>query len=163
MPPLRIAQQKTGGRCAGLNAKRQTANAKRQIRALLPHRRISSGTTSWQSPGTAIFRNPFPSPSSYGHAGRSVAELELEVGELLRKAERADTTPRDDGLDLPAEIERRQKRLEALRKARAVIEERARERAAKERPEYERKACDPESASPETLHPRAFTGHVSPR
>ena len=36
-------------------------------------------------------------------------------------------------------IERRQKRLEALHKARAIIEERARERAAKKRPEYERK------------------------
>ena len=90
--------------------------------------------------GTKVLANASKhSAVSYGHAGRSVAELELEVGELLRKAEQADTTPRDDGLDLPAEIERRQKRLEALRKARAVIEERARERAAKERPEYERK------------------------
>ena len=87
--------------------------------------------------GSPVHQPPrFPSASS---AGRSIAELELEVGELLQKAERADSAPLDDGLDLPAEIERRQKRLEALHKARALIEERARERAAKQRPEYERK------------------------
>lgn len=90
--------------------------------------------------GTKVMANASKhSAVSYGHAGRSVAELELEVGELIKKAERADRAPLDDGLDIPAEIERRQKRLEALHKARAVIEERARERAAKERPEYERK------------------------
>ena len=90
--------------------------------------------------GTKVLANASKhSAVSYGHAGRSVAELELEVGELMQKAERADSAPLDDGLDIPAEIERRQKRLEALHKARAVIEERARERAAKERPEYERK------------------------
>ena len=90
--------------------------------------------------GTKVMANASKhSAVSYGHAGRSVAELELEVGELIQKAERADSAPLDDGLDIPAEIERRQKRLEALHKARAVIEERARERAAKERPEYERK------------------------
>lgn len=76
---------------------------------------------------------------SYGHAGRSIEQLELEVEELMKKAEAADSTPGNDGLDIPAEIERRQKRLEALNKARAVIEERARERAAKEQGEYERK------------------------
>ena len=90
--------------------------------------------------GTKLLANASKhSAVSYEHAGRSVAELEGEVEELLRKAEEADTTPRDDGLDLPAEIERRHKRLEALGKARAAIEERARERAARERPEYERK------------------------
>ena len=92
--------------------------------------------------GTKVLANASKhSAVSYEHAGRSVAELELEVGELLRKAGQAGSTPRDDGLEIPAEIERRHKRLEALNKARAAIEERARERAAKERPEYERKVA----------------------
>lgn len=76
---------------------------------------------------------------SYAHAGRSIEQLELEVEELMKKAEAADSTSVNDGLDIPAEIERRQKRLEAMKKARAVIEERAREKAAKEQVEYERK------------------------
>jgi transposase len=76
---------------------------------------------------------------SYEHARRSIAELEMEVGVLMSKAEQADSAPKDDGLDIPAEIERREKRLEALKRARAVIEERARERAAREQPGHERK------------------------
>lgn len=90
--------------------------------------------------GTKVLANASKhSAVSYGHAARSIAELELEVGELMEKAEAADSTPKDDGLDIPAELARRRKRLEALKKARAVIEERARERAAAEQPEYERK------------------------
>ncbi len=90
--------------------------------------------------GTKVLANASKhSAVSYEHAGRSMAELELEVGELMKKAEAADSAPKDDGLDIPAELARRQKRLEALKKARAVIEERARQRAAAQQPEYEAK------------------------
>ena len=82
---------------------------------------------------------------SYEHAGRSVEQLELEVAELMKKAEAADSAPKDDGLEIPAEIERRQKRMEALKKARAVIEERARERGQKERAEHEKKVKEREA------------------
>ena len=43
---------------------------------------------------------------------------------------------------MPEEIARRQSRVAALEEARAVIEQRARERAAQERAEYERKAAE---------------------
>lgn len=91
--------------------------------------------------GTKVLANASKHAAvSYEHAGRSLAELELEVGELMKKAEAADSAPKDDGLDIPAELARRQKRVEALKKARTVIEARARQRAAEAQPEYEAKA-----------------------
>lgn len=76
---------------------------------------------------------------SYERAGEMIAELELEVKQLLGKAEQADSTPLADGLTIPQEIARRQQRQAAMEKARGVIEQRARERAAVERPDYEKK------------------------
>ncbi len=38
---------------------------------------------------------------SYEHAGEMIAQLELEVTELLAKAEQADSTPLQDGLSDP--------------------------------------------------------------
>lgn len=79
---------------------------------------------------------------SYERAGEMITQLELEVKELLRKAEQADSTPLEDGLTIPAEIGRRQQRKAALEKARAVIEQRASERAQRERAAYEKKAAE---------------------
>jgi hypothetical protein len=73
---------------------------------------------------------------SYGHAGKTIEQLDGEVKELLAKAEQADSTPLQDGLSIPEEIIRRQERKAALQKARAEIEARARARAAAEMAEY---------------------------
>jgi transposase len=62
---------------------------------------------------------------SYARAGEQIAQLELEVAQLLAKAEQADATPLQDGLTLPEEIARRQERKAAIDRARTEIEERA--------------------------------------
>jgi hypothetical protein len=61
------------------------------------------------------------------------------VKDLLAQAEQADQTPVPDGMDLPAEIVRRQERLQAMAQAKARIEERAQARFEKEQAQYEAK------------------------
>lgn len=74
---------------------------------------------------------------SYQRAGEMIQQLELEVKQLLAKAEQADATPLQDGLTIPGEITRRQERQAALAQARAEIEARAQARYATQRAEYE--------------------------
>jgi hypothetical protein len=76
---------------------------------------------------------------SYEHAGKTIEQLDREIKELLAKAEQADRTPLQDGLTIPEEITRRQKRQAALQKARAEIEARARARHAVALAEHEAK------------------------
>jgi len=76
---------------------------------------------------------------SYEHAGKSIEQLDLEVQELLRKAEQADSTPLQDGLTIPDEVKRRRERKAKLAAARAEIEARARARAAAEMADYKQK------------------------
>ena len=76
---------------------------------------------------------------SYARAGETITQLELEVAQLLAKAEQADATPLQDGLTIPAEIARRQERKAALAQARAEIEARAQARSAGPLAEYEAK------------------------
>jgi transposase len=76
---------------------------------------------------------------SYARAGEKIAQLELEVQQLVAKAEQADATPLQDGLTIPDEIVRRQERKAALEKARTAIETRAHARYAAELAEYEKK------------------------
>ncbi len=78
---------------------------------------------------------------SYGRAGEMIEQLQLEVKQLLEKAEAADAQEQSSGLDVPAELARREKRLAALQEARRVIEERARESAAARQSEYEAKVA----------------------
>lgn len=78
---------------------------------------------------------------SYGRAGAMLAQLELEVEALLKKAEDADSTPLQDGLSIPEEIARREERKAKLEAARQVIEERARQRAAAAQPVYAAKVA----------------------
>jgi transposase len=75
---------------------------------------------------------------SYEHAGARMQELDLEIAQLVAKAEEADSTPLGDGLSVPQEIERRQQRKARLAAARAEMAARAAVRAAAERVEYER-------------------------
>ena len=73
--------------------------------------------------GSPVHRPPLvPSASSavsHARAGELMGELDLEIEELLRKAEDADSAPLDDGLSLPQEVQRRQERKAQLAKARA--------------------------------------------
>jgi transposase len=76
---------------------------------------------------------------SYARAGEMIAQLELEVQQLVKLAEQADANARADGLDLPAELSRREDRKAALQQAREVIQARAKEMAQAAQPEYEAK------------------------
>ena len=93
--------------------------------------------------GTKIFANASKhSAVSHGHIVEQLKLLEDQIGELIAKAEDADSTPLQDGLSIPAEIERRVDRIAKLKAAKAVIEERAKERIAKEQAEYETKLAE---------------------
>jgi transposase len=79
--------------------------------------------------GTKILANASKhSAVSHGHATAQMQLLEKEIAQLLQKAEEADSTPLEDGLTVPAEVARRQQRIEKLREATAAIEARAKER-----------------------------------
>ena len=76
---------------------------------------------------------------SYQRAGEMIEQLELEVKELMERAEQAEAQESKEPLDIPAELARRDKRVAALKQARQIIEERAKELAAAQRPAYEAK------------------------
>ena len=79
---------------------------------------------------------------SYEHACKLEAQLKGEVADLLKKAEAADRADIPDGLDIPAEFERREKRLAAIESAKAEIERRAAERHEREKAAYEEKVAE---------------------
>lgn len=76
---------------------------------------------------------------SWKYANQLEAQLKAEVVDLLRQAEAADNSEAPDGLDIPAELERREKRLDAITQAKAEIERRSTERYAEEHAKYEKK------------------------
>jgi transposase len=76
---------------------------------------------------------------SWGHANKIEAQLREEVQSLLALAENSDTQAIPDGMDVPAEIARREDRLSALAQAKAKIEQRAAERHQRELQEHEAK------------------------
>ena len=78
---------------------------------------------------------------SWEHACKLEQQLKAEVQELLRLAEQADAEETPDEMDIPEELCRRQDRLEAIAKAKAIIEERAAQRFAQEQQEYEEKVA----------------------
>jgi transposase len=59
---------------------------------------------------------------SYGHARKIEAQLKAEVSALTAQSEAADQSPVVEGMDVPAEIARREVRLEALAEAKRKIE-----------------------------------------
>lgn len=79
---------------------------------------------------------------SYGHASQLEAQIKAEVAELLKKAEAADRADIPDGMNIPEELERREKRLAAIAAAKAEIEKRATERHAREQAAYEKKVAE---------------------
>jgi transposase len=76
---------------------------------------------------------------SWGHAKQIEAQLQREVQSLLALAESSDQVALPDGMDVPAEIARREDRLRAIAQAKAKIEQRAGERHKAERDEFEAK------------------------
>jgi transposase len=93
--------------------------------------------------GTKIYANASKhSAVSHGHAVAQLKLLEDQIGELMAKAEEADATPLHDGLSIPEEIQRRADRMAQLKEAKAIIEERAKERIAKEKAEYQAKLAE---------------------
>ena len=101
--------------------------------------------------GTKIHANASRhSALSYEHAGKLEAQLKAEVGELLAKAEAADKADVPDGMSIPEELARREKRLETLAAARATIEARAKERFEKEQAEHQAKLAAREAKAEAT-------------
>ena len=62
---------------------------------------------------------------SYESAGEQLRQVELEIEQLLAKAETADSTPLQDGLTIEGELARRHARKAALARARAEMQARA--------------------------------------
>lgn len=75
----------------------------------------------------------------YDRAGQLIEQIELEVKELLEKAERADEQDQTDGQQLPEALCRREKLKAKLEDARNRIEARARAKAEAEQADYEDK------------------------
>src|SRR6202051_2870720 len=92
---------------------------------------------------------------SYEHAGKIETQLKAEVADLLAKAEAADQADIPDGMSVPEELARREKRLETLAAARATIEARAKERFEREQAEHQAKlAAREEKAAATGKKPR---------
>jgi len=73
---------------------------------------------------------------SWAHAGKIETQLRQEVQTLLALAEKSDRAAIPDGMDVPAEIARREDRLSAIAQAKVKIEQRAAERYKAEQQEF---------------------------
>ena len=91
---------------------------------------------------------------SWGHANRIEAQLREEVQTLLALAERSDEASIADGMDLPAEIARREDRLSAIAQAKVKIEQRAAERHQGEQQAYEARQAQREAQRAAGKKPR---------
>lgn len=90
--------------------------------------------------GTKIIANASKHAAvSYKRAEEMVRQLELEIEQLTRKAEEADSVPLDTGLSIPDEIKRREDRKAKLLAARKVIEKRYAEVRRQKQEDYEEK------------------------
>ena len=76
---------------------------------------------------------------SWAHLHTIEAQLKAEVAALMEKADHAEANDLPDGMDLPAELARRQDRLAALDAARTEIKRRVDERDVGLVAEYEQK------------------------
>jgi transposase len=100
--------------------------------------------------GTKIHANASRhSALSYEHATKIETQLKAEVADLMGKAEAADQADVPDGMSIPEELARREKRLGEIARAKAIIEARAKERFAREQAEYEAKMAAREAKTAE--------------
>jgi len=89
--------------------------------------------------GTKVLANASKhSAVSYERAGQLIEQWEMEVAQLMAKAEAADSAPLEEGLTIPQEMRRRQERKAQLARARAQIEARARAKALKEQAPHQK-------------------------
>ena len=79
---------------------------------------------------------------SYGHATKLERRIKAEVTRLMRRAEQADNSEKSDGIDLPAELARREERLRAIDEAKTRIRDREHERIAAEQHAYEQRMAE---------------------
>lgn len=90
--------------------------------------------------GTKIHANASRhSALSYERAGQIERQLREEVAKLTAMAEAADQADVPDGMSIPEELARREKRLAEIARARAIIEARAKQRYAREQAEHDAK------------------------
>jgi transposase len=79
---------------------------------------------------------------SYQHACKLETQIKAEVADLLKKAESVDSADIPDGMSLPEELDRREKRLAVIAAAKVEIEKRAAERHSREQAAYENKVAE---------------------
>jgi len=104
--------------------------------------------------GTKVLANASKHAAvSHGHAEKKLRELDLEIAELVAKAEQADATPLQDGLSIPVEIARRKERKAKLAQAKAEIEARAHARLVSEQATYSEKLAQRETLQSEGKKP----------
>lgn len=90
---------------------------------------------------------------SWGHATELEQQLKAEVVRLMEMAAAADVeTP--EGMDIPAELARREDRLKAIGEAKAKLEQRAAERYAAEQAEHEAKLAKREARPKQRQGPK---------
>lgn len=89
---------------------------------------------------------------SYGRLLELEQQLKTEVKELLSLGETTDKADLPEGLQIEAEVSLRQKRLANLEQAKAVLEERAKERYEAQRAEYEAKMHEREEKIQQSGH-----------
>jgi transposase len=78
---------------------------------------------------------------SYAHATKLERRIKNEIDRLLRMAEKADVEDVSDGMDIPAELARRETRLQAIAEAKERIRAREQERVASEQAAYDQKVA----------------------
>jgi len=79
---------------------------------------------------------------SWEHACKLEKQIHAEVDALLRQAEEADKGDPPDGMSVPDELARREKRLDTIARAKTEIQRRASERYAKEKEAYDQKMAE---------------------
>jgi transposase len=89
---------------------------------------------------------------SYGRLLELEEQLKTEVKELMSLGDAADKEDLPEGLQIEDEVSLRQERLANLAKAKAVLEERAKERYEAQRAEYEAKMHEREEKIQQTGH-----------
>lgn len=79
---------------------------------------------------------------SYAHATKLERRIKNEIERLLRMAEKADVSDLPDGMDVPAELARRETRLQAIAEAKERIRAREQERIVAEQAAHAQKMAD---------------------
>lgn len=79
---------------------------------------------------------------SYAHATKLERRVKNEIDRLLRMAEKADVTDLPDGMDVPAELARRETRLQTIAQAKERIRAREQERIAADQAAYDQKMAE---------------------